>query len=92
MFVEGKEYWTSVRRFEGVYEVSSEGRIRRLWCRIGVKEIFPSYKRGSKYKRITLCADNRRENPIFHRLIAESFIPNPNNYDQVNHLNGNKKQ
>lgn len=42
------------------------------------------------YLRVNLTKDNKRKKVFIHRLIAEQFIPNPNNYPFVDHINGNK--
>lgn len=91
------EIWMPVKDYEGLYEVSSYGRIKampKLWGN-GYKQ----YKR----EKILNCKDNgfgysqtqlyRKSIPkthYVHRIVATSFIPNPNGYKEVNHKDGNK--
>lgn len=45
---------------------------------------------GHGYKQASVMVNGKRYVRYIHRLVAECFIPNPNNYPQVNHLDGNK--
>jgi DNA-binding CsgD family transcriptional regulator len=45
---------------------------------------------GGGYLYVTLFKDGKRYNKMLHRLVAETFIPNPENKPQVNHIDGNK--
>ncbi|NLR31373.1 HNH endonuclease [Lactobacillus sp. ZJLC3-7] len=42
------------------------------------------------YQNVLLSGPNGRKNKMVHRLVAETFIPNPEDKEQVNHMNGNK--
>lgn len=41
---------------------------------------------------VALCKDNVRKNKKVHRLVAQHFLENPNNLEQVNHINRNKNR
>lgn len=43
------------------------------------------------YYRVDLSKERKSKRFRIHRLIAKTFIPNPNNFPEVNHINGNKK-
>lgn len=96
--------WRDVVGYEGLYEVSntgvvkslgrvvfdSIGRVRKIEGRImkqGMK------KDGSGYCTVSLThSDGTGENAkLVHRIVAEAFIPNPENKEVVNHIDGNKK-
>ena len=79
------ETWRPALDFEGVYEVSSEGRVRR----IGRAPLKPQRdKRG--YLVVDLVADGRRKNAKIHRLVATAFLPPKPGCGEVNHLDGDK--
>lgn len=94
---EGEE-WKDVVGFEGRYMVSSKGRVISLYRIIinskGVKhtvnaKILNYNKDKNGYITITLCRNNYDRPYYLHRLMAEAFIPNPNKYHQVDHIDGN---
>lgn len=75
--------WKSIAGFEGLYEVSNFGSVRN-----GKGEI---KKQGIKrttwtcYKTVKLWKDGKYHTKYIHRLIAEAFIPNPDNLPFINH-------
>lgn len=81
------EEWKAIKDFP-LYEVSSDGRIRKATTkRIKAPEIS---KTG--YPTIRLSCGKAATGKHFniHRIVAETFIDNPNNYPCVNHIDGNK--
>ena len=85
------EIWKDVVGYEQFYQVSNKGRIRRK------KDSFVYKPRTftNGYKNVLLYKDGKwsrtgGKSELVHRLVALAFIPNPNNYPQVNHKDENK--
>lgn len=90
--------WKSIKGYEGIYEVSSAGKVKSLSRRIKNKggrshvskeRILKPYlnKRGKGYYSVILIdANGNKKNKTVHRLVAEAFIPNPNNLRDVDHI------
>lgn len=93
------EYWVAVPGFEGLYEISNHSNIRSL-DRItvsskGVNRKFKGITRArtlynNGYYAARICKNGTVKTAFIHRLMAEIFIPNPENKPQVNHINGVK--
>lgn len=73
------EEWKQVVGYEGLYEVSNKGRVK------GKNGIRKAYDNGNGYMKVTLSKDGVERGRYIHRLVAEAFIPNRNNYRCVNH-------
>jgi hypothetical protein len=93
------ENWLSLKGYEGLYEISSLGRIKRLqYTRpnplTGTNSFYPEkvmkIQNGNVYKQITLVKDGKRKTFTMHRLIALHFIPLVDGKPHVNHIDGNK--
>lgn len=87
-----KEIWKPVIGFEGIYEVSNLGNIASLNYRGRNKRglLKPKPHNGGYY-RITLCKEKQKYDFLVHRLVADAFTPNPDNFPQVNHIDENKQ-
>jgi hypothetical protein len=89
------EKWKDIKGFERHYQVSNLGNVRSLDRMVAHKANHSQLKEGklltpqynhNGYLRFGLSGKKRRA----HRLVAEAFIPNPNNKAEVNHINGIK--
>jgi len=88
------EEWEDIKYYEGKYQVSNKGRIRSL-SRMVFQSNGSSYLKKDKfikltintngYQRISLYKNGIQKNLSIHRLVAETFIENPNNLPEVNH-------
>lgn len=89
------EVWSDIKDYEGYYQVSNHGRVRSV-DRYVIKDrtgnlafkksrIIAINKQNSGYLYVTLNKCNKNKNFLVHRLVAEAFIPNPDNLEQVNH-------
>lgn len=81
------EIWKPVVGYEGLYEVSNLGRIRSIFRWKHYKIIKQRIEKG--YFRIGLWNKGKARWFHVHRLVAMSFIPNPNNLPQINHIDEN---
>lgn len=72
--------------FEGRYAATKDGRI---WSHIRQRFMQPCGV-PDDYQIVTLSKDNKGKSYLVHRLVALAWIPNPNNYPQVNHIDEHK--
>lgn len=76
------ELWRPVSGFN--YEVSSLGRVKRDG------HILKLLSLPKGYKYVVLCKNGKKVHKYVHRLVAEAFIPNPEDKQEVNHKDGDK--
>ena len=79
-----KEVWVPVRGYETRYEVSNMGRVRNHDGHI----LKPIERRG--YLCLNFCVNGVRKDVKIHRLVAEAFIPNPEELPFINHMDEDK--
>jgi hypothetical protein len=79
------EEWKDIEGYEGLYQISNEGKIKN-----SKGKILKCGKDKDDYLQVGLYKDGKRVWKKLHRLVAEAFIPNPNNYEQVNHKDEDK--
>ena len=84
------ETWKDIAGFEGFYKVSDKGRIYSVervnsrGSRCGGRIVKSTYDKGA-YHHVNLYKNGKRKTRTVHRLVAETFLPNPNDLPQVNH-------
>ena len=85
------EIWKPVKDFEGLYEVSNFGNVRRVW-RYGRQWVGICKPKLTKdgYLETTLIKNSKPKFIRTHRLVAFAFCENPHNKPEVNHIDGNK--
>lgn len=94
------EKWKSIPGYEGIYEVSNEGRVRTSENKVTYSERHG--KRSWKQRilkqkigkddchRVTLYKDKKAKTLLVHRLVAIAFLDKPDGKDYINHLDGNR--
>lgn len=98
-----EEIWKDIKGYEGLYQVSNYGRVKRLPYVIEsitpkgnfVKKVYKETilkcsPARNGYKRVTLWKNSVAKYKHVHRLVAEAFISNTNNYPCINHKDENK--
>lgn len=90
-----QEIWKDIEGYEGLYQVSNLGRVKSLKRKtnnqFGKEERILSLTINSVGYKVTKLSKSKMSKTInVHRLVAETFIPNPNNYPCINHKDGDK--
>ena len=81
-----EEIWVDIKEYEGLYQISNMGRVRN-----SKNKIKKSRVTKSGYVIIDLNKDKHPQTFYVHRLVAEAFIPNPDNKLYVDHIDTNKE-
>ena len=79
-----KEEFRDIPGYEGLYEVSNLGRVRRDG------RILKPSKNKKGYLLVSLFKNGIERKAYIHRLVAQSFLPNPSNFPCINHKDENK--
>jgi hypothetical protein len=94
------EEWKDIEGFENLYQVSNFGNVKSLQhYTIKSNGVIQNFKERilqpgnmtSGYCFVGLTRNKKCKNFAVHRLVAKAFIPNPNNFSDINHKDGNKK-
>ena len=84
-----KEIWKTIEGYEGVYEVSSLGNIRKWTKALLPKKMVSNYNQDG-YLMVGLSKNKEKKRFTVHRLVALAFLENNENKKEVNHINGKK--
>lgn len=82
------EIWKDIEGYDGLYQVSNMGRVKSL--KFGKEKILKSAKNNMGYLLIVLCKEGKPKTFMVHRLVAQAFIPNPDNLLEINHIDEDK--
>ena len=90
-----EEIWKDINGFEGLYQISNLGRVKSLerysiQKHLIEEKILNISHSQAGYVDVSLYKDGKRIHKKPHRLVAEAFIPNPNNLPEVDHIDTNK--
>ena len=75
-----------IKDFEGLYSITENGKI---WSHSSNKFIHQGSTTTSKYMYVRLYKNNKEYHKSVHRLVAETFIDNPNKLPEVDHIDNN---
>lgn len=94
-----KEIWKSVKGYEGLYEISNHGRLKKLakswkcgWNTTINREesITLGNKNSYGYLDFDFCKNGSSKKTKIHRVVAQHFLPNPDDHRVINHIDGDK--
>ena len=86
------EEWRNIEGYEGLYQISNLGRVKSLGNNKTRKEkILNIIKNNNGYVLVNLHKNKVKKTCLLHRLVAKTFLENPNNYPCVNHKDENKE-
>ena len=100
IYINPNSIFKDIKGFEDYYQISNYGvvksKARTVICSNGeLKPIKSKYlhpgNNGTGYLFVNLWFGNKQHRFYIHRLVAETFIPNPNNLPEVNHIDNNKE-
>lgn len=80
------EVWRDIPGYKNLYQISDQGRVRSL--KFGKEKILSPGLNKNGYYHIALCLNGKIRRFFVHRLVAMTFIFNPENKDCVDHING----
>ena len=94
-----QEIWKPISNYEGLYEISNKGQIKSVGryiksnhnnTRFQEEKIRKLTVNNKGYITVRLCKNGKYKTFLVHRLVAETFIPNPLGYNEINHKDENK--
>ena len=86
-----QEIWKNIKGYNGRYQISNNGNVRSLnYNNTNKTHLLAKTLTADGYYRIGLNKDKKQKRFFVHKLVAETFISNPNNFSIINHIDGNK--
>ena len=86
-----EEIWKDIKDYEGLYQISNWGRVKSFnYKNSGKERLMKPYKTTGGYFQVKLQKNRKIDYCSVHRLVAEAFIPNPENKPTVDHIDRNK--
>ena len=82
------EIWCPIKGYESLYEVSDKGRVKSIGY--GKDRILKLLRDRGGYLHVYLYKNGEKKMYLVHRLVAKTFIPNPDNLPEVNHKDEDK--
>lgn len=87
-----------IKDLEDLYEIDEQGNVYALprqkrtptTVYTSKEKVLKPYDNGYGYMLVDMRKNGKRYMRLVHRLVAETFLPNPNNLPQINHIDGNK--
>ena len=99
-----EEIWKDIKDYEGFYQISNLGNVKSVkrnikqehfknnkYSRKINEKLVKQANNGKRYKTVSLCVNGKKHTKSVHKLVAEAFIPNPNKFPVINHIDGKKK-
>lgn len=90
-----EEEWKDIEGYEGLYQVSNLGRIKSVLFRNRVvskkQDKILKCIHTKDYDHINLYKNGKQTQYLIHKIVAKTFIPNPKNKPEINHIDGNKQ-
>ena len=87
IYNDSMQNWKDIKGYEGLYKISPNGEV---WSCYKHRLKVPSKQNGG-YFLVFLIKNNERKAYLLHRLVAQTYIDNPHNLAEVNHIDGNKE-
>ena len=93
--MKSKEIWKDIPEYEGLYQVSNLGKIKSLERynykgHHNLEKILKPVLCKNGYYYVSLCKNKKVKSFQVHRIVANTFLNNKNNYPCINHINGVK--
>jgi hypothetical protein len=79
------EQWKDIPGYEGLYQVSNLGRVKSYYN--NREKLLGEYHNQNGYRKVGLSMNGKRKWVLVQTLVATSFLPNPNNLPEIDHIN-----